>query len=81
MILDAIAAFKLLAEFNLNGISSVLKAHFHFYRSLPDLHRKRKTLKMQQSTQPEGRKSVNIVWQFYVRKRKKYSELPRFRTL
>jgi GT2 family glycosyltransferase len=75
MILDAIAAFKLLAEFNLNGISSVLKAHYHFYRSLPDLQRKRKALKMQQATQSETQKSVNIVWQFYIRKRKKYSDL------
>jgi GT2 family glycosyltransferase len=81
MILDALAAFKLLAEFNLNGIKSVLKAHFHFYRSLPELHRKRKTIEKQRTVQPEGRKSVNIVWQFHVRKRKKYNELPRFRTL
>jgi hypothetical protein len=31
MVLDAVAAFKLLAEGNLNGIKSVLKAHYHFY--------------------------------------------------
>lgn len=76
MCLDGIAAFKLLAEFNLNGIRSVLKAHLHFYKSLPALHRKRKL------TQPEKEKALpiemlqkSIVFQFYIRKQKTFNDI------
>lgn len=75
MVLDAVAAFKLLAEFNLNGIKSVLKAHSHFYQSIPDLQRKRRLAK------PDGKVRLHcilpqsIVFQFYIRKRKRFSEI------
>jgi hypothetical protein len=76
MILDEVAAFKLLAEFNFNGIRSVLKAHYHFYRSLPELRRKRKQAvpicNIEIST---GRLAKSIVFQFYVRKKKRFSEI------
>jgi GT2 family glycosyltransferase len=75
MILDSFAAFKLLAEFNFNGIKSVLKAHYQFYRSLPELRRKRNVLKVNDITEPKEKLQVSVVWQFYFRKRKKYNEL------
>lgn len=76
MILDAVAAFKLLAEFNLNGIRSVLKAHFHFYISLPLLNRKRKlTRPPKHSKLPKEMIRVSIVYQFYLRKRKLFSQI------
>jgi GT2 family glycosyltransferase len=76
MILDAVAAFKLLAEFNLNGIRSVLKAHFHFYRSLPDLRKKRKMISHgNPGSMPKQMLPRSIAFQFYVRKRKKFSEI------
>jgi GT2 family glycosyltransferase len=75
MILDSVAAFKLLAEFNFNGIRSVLKAHYYFYRSIPELNRKRKALHDKDFMEPKERLPVSIVWQFYIRKRKIFSEL------
>ena len=76
MILDGVAAIKLLAGFNFNGIGSVLKAHFHFYKSLPALHRKRKkTAPSRLVPTIEGRIAKSIVFQFYVRKRKRFSEI------
>ena len=76
MILDAVAAFKLLAEFNLNGIRSVLKAHFHFYRSLPELQRKRRQLHQDgHFSAPAKKFPRSIVFQFYVRKRKRFGEI------
>lgn len=74
-ILDGLAAFKLLTEFNLNGIGSVFMAHFHFYRSLPRLHQKRKKLKKQLADRQQELPARSIVWQFYFRKRKTYSEI------
>jgi len=76
MILDGIAAFKLLAEFNLNGIKSVLKAHYHFYKSLSVLRRKRKlAAKDGHYILPPEKLPKSIVFQFYVRKRKRFNEI------
>jgi len=76
MILDAVAAFKLLAEFNFNGIRSVMKAHFHFYASLPALHKKRKLTKPDRNAELlTGMISKSIVFQFYGRKIYRFSEL------
>lgn len=76
MALDGVAAAKLLAEFNLNGIRSVLKAHFHFYRSLPALHRKRQQARKAGHLKPPAKRLPrSIVFQFYIRKRKHFSEI------
>ncbi len=76
MILDAVAAIKLLAEFNFNGIRSILKAHYHFYWSLPVLNRKRKQAGQNDSIRPTtGKLAKSIVFQFYVHNRKRFSEI------
>ena len=76
MVLDGVAAFKLLAEFNLNGIKSVLRAHYHFYKSLPALREKRKlAAKDGHYILPPEKLPRSIVFQFYVRKRKRFSEI------
>lgn len=73
MILDAVAAFKLLAEFNFNGIVSVLKAHFHFYLSIPTLNQKRRlTHPPKHSELPKEIMPTSIVYQFYWRKQKQF---------
>ena len=77
MILDAVAAFKLLAEFNPNGIRSVLKAHFYFWISLPLLIKKRKLIRQTISSKQSisGKIARSLVFQFYFRKRKRFSDL------
>ncbi|MDP2336800.1 MAG: glycosyltransferase family 2 protein [Bacteroidota bacterium] len=76
MVLDALAAFKLLTEFNVNGIRSVLKAHTQFWISIPSLHRKRKQAgKDGHFTLPAEKLPRSIVFQFYIRKRKRFSEI------
>lgn len=76
MVLDGVAAAKLLGEFNFNGIKSVLKAHWHFYISLPSLNRKRKMVgRSNQLRNPAGMLNKSIVFQFYIRKIKRFSEI------
>ncbi|MDP3642622.1 MAG: glycosyltransferase family 2 protein [Bacteroidota bacterium] len=76
MILDAVAAFKLLAEFNLNGIRSVLKAHYYFWVSFPALNHKRKLIRQNSAfRQSAGKFPKSIVFQFYFRKRKRFGEI------
>lgn len=76
MILDGIAALKLVGDRNFNGIKSVLKAHYHFYRSLNELHRRRmKVLRNKKFRKPAEMLSRSIVFQYYVRKRKRFSDI------
>jgi GT2 family glycosyltransferase len=76
MVLDFVAATKLLGEFNFYGIKSVMKAHLHFYESLPALDRKRKeVVRNQEFSKPIGMLSKSIVFQFYIRKKRKFSEI------
>jgi hypothetical protein len=76
MALDGIAGVKLLTEFNLNGIASVIKAHYHFYRSIPSLNRKRKKARLSgHFIAPAEKLHRSIVFQFYIRKRKRFSEI------
>lgn len=76
MILDGVAAIKLVGESNFNGLRSVLKAHYHFYRSLKELHRKRlQVIRTKNFRKPAEMLSRSIVFQYYVRKRKRFSDI------
>jgi len=78
MVLDGVAAFKLLSEFNLRGFVCVLKAHFSFYISLPSMQRKRRQAGQFGRIQHSYEKvSLSIVFQFYIRKRKRFNEFYR----
>jgi GT2 family glycosyltransferase len=76
MILDGVAALKLVGELNFNGIKSVLKAHWHFYKSLNELHRRRMSvLRNKEFIKPKEMLHKSIVFQFYVRKKKRFSDI------
>jgi len=76
MVLDFVAATKLLGESNFNGIKSVMKAHWHFYQSLPTLNRKRKLVgRNQEFSRPTGMLAKSIVFQFYIRKKRQFNEI------
>lgn len=76
MILDGVAALKLAGDLNLNGIRSVLRAHYHFYKSLKELHRRRmQVLRNKEFRKPAEMLSRSIVFQYYVRKRKHFSDI------
>jgi GT2 family glycosyltransferase len=76
MVLDGVAAFKLLAELNFRGFWSVLKAHMSFYFSLPSLQSKRRLAgKFGRIQHLSGKLPKNIVFQFYIRKLKRFDEI------
>lgn len=76
MILDGIAALKLIGELNFNGIKSVLKAHYHFYKSLNELHRRRMSvLRNKEFRKPKEMLHKSIVFQLYVKKKKRFSDI------
>lgn len=76
MIIDGIAAMKFIASFEIKNFWSVLRAHLSFYRHLPIFYKKRrKNLKhTTQNKHPEIYQH-SIVFQFFFRGIRKYSDL------
>ena len=76
LFLDGTAAFKLLSEGNSKGFFSVMKAHVAFYRSLPELRRKREKLKS--TSCPKWHDEIlckSIIWKFYIQGKKTFQEV------
>jgi hypothetical protein len=73
MVLDAIAAVKFLFEGRFRFSWSVFLAHLSFYRNLRSLGRKRAKLK--KDTSPILMYQGNILSNYFLEKRKKYSQL------
>lgn len=77
MCLDGVAAIKFLTDGEPGHLWAVLKAHFSFYSWLPSTLRKRKAAKKH----PKFKFTMsqvyngNIVLEFFIRKKKKFSEL------
>lgn len=74
--LDGLAALKFLSEFKLKHIIAILKAHFSFYTELPKLLKKRQLLKQNSDVDslPKYYKIKSIVWLYFVKNKRKFSE-------
>lgn len=81
LILDGIAGIKFLAEGKFKNTIAIIKAHLAFYSWVPKLLKKRKLTKslVNSSRIGEPRKNGNfkrsILIQYYLKRKKKYSEL------
>ena len=75
-LLDYVAAFKFLATFDIPNFRAVLKARKEYQRMRPDFvpQRMENLQKTVNATLPE-RMSFSILWQFYARGKKLFSEL------
>lgn len=76
MILDGIAALKLLAEGNVKGLQSVFRAHMALYSNWGKLKQKRRNLK--QEVQAGWHDEIlcrSLIWKFYIEKRRTFSRL------
>ena len=77
--LDYLAAAKmLLLEMNIGEFKAVLKARRAFKKWLPQFKDDRERIQASRvlATVPE-RKPFSLLWQYYVRRRKKYADLPK----
>ncbi|WP_282039096.1 glycosyltransferase family 2 protein [Saccharicrinis aurantiacus] len=76
MIIDGIAALKFLASLEIKNFWSVLKAHLSFYKHLPLFYKKRrKNLKYTTQNKHPEIYQHSIVFQFFFRGIRKYSDL------
>ena len=73
--LDSVAAAKFLFSGKIRHIGSIFKAHFHFYKNIPQLNKKRKQMPYKSFTGMEGMYSSNIVWKHFGRKKKTFKDL------
>ncbi len=69
MCLDGLAGLKFLFQFQANHFYAIIKAHFSFYRLSFKMYKKRAF--------PQSSKlsSKYILWEYFVRKKKKFSEI------
>ncbi len=76
MILDGVAAVKFVLGFNFKEFRSVLKAHYHFYRNLGKLFKKRKETQKYVIVKEHAEiYPKNIMWKFFIERRRKFSDL------
>lgn len=76
MILDGIAALHFLSTGNFKAFRKVFSAHLSFYKNLKSLKNKRK--KLLQHIKKDNHPEIypdSIIWNFYFKKKKKFSEL------
>lgn len=76
MVLDGIAAMKFLFTNGLSHFYAIIRAHMHFYRLLPVIRQKRRKLKKEEGVRnTNGVYMGSIVWDYFIKKKKKFSEL------
>ncbi len=75
LVLDGVAATKFLFSLQLRHIWAVLSAHHHFFWKLPSMLKKRKKLGENLSINRTGIYPKSIVYQAFVKKKTKFSEL------
>ena len=78
MILDGVAFFRAFLRLQWRECGAILRAHLHFYRSLPDLISARASLKTARITVSDKTvlRPYSIIWHYFFRGRKTYNSLP-----
>jgi GT2 family glycosyltransferase len=76
MVIDGVAGVRFLLIGEVKNLISVVKAHFSMYANLPSLLQKRRAIKAS-SVAPNiaGRYNGNLLWAYYFKSVKKFSEL------
>ncbi len=72
LILDAIAGIKFMIELRPIHTWAILKAHFSFYKNLPKMIRKRKSISFKQTNYFH---CFSIVWEHFILRKNKFTEI------
>lgn len=76
MILDGVAGLKFLLSRNFGDFKAVLSAHFSFYRLIPKMRLKRKSILNKKSLKDlDGLYRGSIIWQYFIEKRSTFKDL------
>ena len=71
LILDGIAGVKFFFEGKFKHTWAIVRAHFGFYKRFPKMYKKRKN----QTSKEEYAQVNSIVWKYYIKGKKKFSEI------
>ena len=74
LVLDGLSSLLFLKVGQWPDIWAIIRAHFAFYGHLPELHRQRKSLKSQQTTEVSLYPN-SIVWQYFAKGKKTFKEM------
>lgn len=69
--LDGLAGIKFLVEGKPKHTWAIVRSHFSFYKHLSEMRAKRKN----EETTPNYYQTKSILWQYFVKKKKRYSEI------
>ncbi len=80
LVLDGVAGVQFLTKGEVPHILAIIRSHFHFYRSIPDLNKKRnlilQNMKALKSVSiPRQSKTVSVVWNYFILKKKTFNQL------
>jgi len=82
LILDGVAGGMFLFQGKYQHIKSIVRAHWSFYRLIPELHRKRiwsqhliRSFRRSEKPNLSGRYGGSVVWKFYIRGKKQFNQL------
>lgn len=75
MILDGLSACAFLLKLSIPSFNSVIKAHFHFYRSLKSLRMKREELLLKTVDHHKEIYPKSIVFDYFMKKKKTFNVL------
>ncbi|MDB5242517.1 MAG: family 2 glycosyl transferase [Spirosoma sp.] len=74
LVLDGLSSLLFLKAGQWRDVGAILRAHFSFYRRLPELHQQRKSLRLGQKNEatlfPRS-----VVWQYFIDGKKTFAEL------
>lgn len=78
ILFDLLAALKFLFTFHFRDFWAVKKAYFQFLGALPLVRKKRSELAKHRTSKKRlvGRIPVSLVWQYYMRGRRRFKDLP-----
>jgi GT2 family glycosyltransferase len=75
MVMDGLSGIYFMLKGNFADTLAIVKAHFAFYAMLKKLQFKRKNIVQKPLSELEGTYSGSIVWQYFARKKRFFSEM------
>jgi len=75
--LDIIAAFRSLSSGNSKEFKAIARAHYHFWKSFENTHKKRLTLQSESSNNddPKGILPLSVVFEYFMKGKKTFREI------
>ena len=75
MTLDQIAFFRFLAMGKIHNAISILKAHYHYYKSIHKLKKKRNAIPKMGIQKMNGYSNKFIIWEYFIKQNRTFKSI------